>query len=95
MKKKFKIDLSAKNHLRQIEAIKHEIKKYIAREERKELPPQFNSWFFDCKIGEDLDSAQTVKISEINPFIDQLIKQNKAEFYLEILARPSAKPSRK
>ncbi len=94
MRKKFSLTSPNKKPDRQVEAVKAEIKKYIARERRKELPDHFDTWFFDCRIGENDQSHEAIKISEINKSIDQLVSSGKESFYIEILAKPSAKPIR-
>lgn len=87
MKKVFKITESKIAPARQVDAIKHEINKYIARERRKKLPEAVDFWDFDCKIGADAVSAKVIHLSEINKSIDAIIAENVESFYLEILAK--------
>jgi hypothetical protein len=73
---------------RLIEPSKHDIKKYMKRERRKELPKGANFWGFDCKYGVDEASAKEVHVGEINKLIDDAERQELPSFYLEIRSNP-------
>ena len=89
MKKTFLINVKNKTPERQVDSIKNEVKKYIARERKKELPDDEDFWDFDCKIGENEEVAATIHLSEINKMISEISAINNESFYLEILARPA------
>lgn len=84
MNKSFRLISENKKPERQVEAVKHEIKKYIARERRKDLPEGTTQWNFDCQIGESSDRLTAIKISEINSRIDGMVSEGKEEFYLHL-----------
>ena len=88
MKKTFNLTSPNKKPERQLDSIKHEIKKYIARERRKPLPENVDFWDFDCKIGDSDQEPSVIHISEIDAKILTLAADNKESFYLEILAKP-------
>lgn len=88
MKKKFNLTDSKRAPARQVDAVKGEINKYIARERRKTPAAGADFWDFDCKFGKDTESAITIHVSEINKSIDLFVGDNAADFYLEILAKP-------
>ncbi len=88
MKKEFKLTDPKKAPARQVDYVKHEISKYIARERRKPLKEGVDFWDFDCKIGNDKDSAEVIHVAEINKSIDKIVIQNSDHFYIEILAKP-------
>jgi len=69
------------------DAIKHEIKKYLNRERRKQLPAGMDYWTFDCRFGASEDAAEKIFTAEINKRIDAALEQQLSGFYLEILAR--------
>nr|MDA3970450.1 DUF6172 family protein [Desulfobulbaceae bacterium] len=69
MKKTFKLTDSKLKLPRLIEAIKHEVKKYIKRERRKTLPPKVDFWDFDCRYGVDEASSEVIHVSAINKYI--------------------------
>jgi len=94
MKKTYSLVSANKNKERHVEAIKHELKKYMARESRKDLPENHDTWFFDCRFGDSEQNCQALKISDINKSIDEFTQAGKDSFYIEIIARASAKPKR-
>lgn len=88
MKKNFKLTDSKLAPARQVDAVKHEINKYIARERRKKVTEGVDFWDFDCKFGTDEATASSVHISEINKLIDAQVEKNLETFYIEILSKP-------
>ena len=58
MKKTFNLTHPKIKVPRLVEAIKHEVKKYIKRERRKPLPPNVDYWDFDCRYGVDEASSE-------------------------------------
>ena len=87
MKKTFKLTHPKIKTPRLIEAVKHEVKKYLKRERRKQLPENVDYWDFDCKYGKTEQDAKSIHISEINKYIDEAESQQLESFYLEILAK--------
>jgi hypothetical protein len=95
MKKSFNLTAPNKTPERQTDSVKHEIKKYITREQRKSVPANVDFWDFDCKIGDDVETAAVIHVSEINKKIDALAVENKETFYLEVLAKPGHRTNKK
>ena len=91
MKKTFVLNHPKVNVDRQVEAIKHEIKKYIKRERNKALPRGVDYWDFDCKYGATEQQAQVIHLSEINKSIDSGELTENASFYIEILVKPGVR----
>ena len=91
MKKTFKMTHPKIKAPRLVEAIKHEVKKYIKRERRKTLPPNVDYWDFDCRYGENETSSEAIHLSEINKFISQAESKQLESFYLEILVKPGVR----
>lgn len=87
MKLVFELTHPKKKPERQVEAVKHEIKKYIKRERNKKLPEGVDFWDFDCKFGDNAQTAAVIHISEINKLIDNQVLNKKESFYIEILAK--------
>lgn len=94
MKKNFSLTAPNKKPERQTDSVKHEIKKYIARERRKALPAGADFWDFDCKFGADANSAVVIHVAEINKKIDAIVLENKTSFYIEILAKTATRTKR-
>ncbi len=87
MKKTFQLHMEGRHPDRVVEAVKHEIRKYIRRERRRELPPGVDFWDFDCRFGPEASTASVIHLAEITPRIDTVVREGATQFYLEILAR--------
>lgn len=88
MKKTFQMTHPKIKQPRLVEAIKHEVKKYLQRERRKPLPPDVDFWDFDCRFGADEATAEVIHVADINRAISRAEEQQLQSFYLEILAKP-------
>lgn len=88
MIKEFKLTDPKKAPARQVDFVKFEISKYIARERRKTPKAGADFWDFDCKIGKDEESATEIHVSQINKGIDKIVNEKVERFYIEILAKP-------
>ena len=94
MKKTFQLAAVGKNPERLLDAIKHEIRKYVKRERRRELPGGADYWDFDCRFGAGEAAAQPAHLSTLIGMIDGVAKDGGSQFYIEILARPAQRKSR-
>ncbi len=94
MRKTFKLTHPKIKVPRLVEAIKFEVKKYLKRERRKELPPNVDFWDFDCRYGVDEASSEVIHVSAINKSISQAESEQLESFYLEILAKPGHRRKR-
>jgi len=86
MKKTFKLHIEGKNSDRVLEAIKHDVRKYVKRERRKTLPKGVDYWAFDCKFGVTADVAEVVRLGELTKKMDEVAVAGGDSFYVEILA---------
>lgn len=89
MKKTFTFASKNKAPERNIDSMKFEIKKYIARERKKKLPEGTDYWDFDCRIGADESVSDKVELKEIGKNIDKIFTEGHGGYYLEILAKPA------
>lgn len=94
MKKTFSLTAPNRAPARQVDFVKHEISKYLARERRKTPKEGADYWDFDCKLGKDQESAVVIHVAEINKGIDKVVLENADHFYIEILAKPGFKPKK-
>lgn len=94
MKKTFKLHIEGKNSDRLLDAIKHEVRKYVKREKRKTLPYGANYWAFDCKFGVAQEVAEALHLGEITKQMDVVAKAGGDSFYVEILARAAVRTPR-
>ena len=88
MKKIFELTHPKLPLARLVESIKNDIRKYVKRERRRELPEKTDFWGFDCKFGADADSAETIHVDDVAKSIDTAVQDELPSFYLEILAKP-------
>ena len=94
MKKTFQLNIEGKNRDRVLDAVKHEIRKYVKRERRRELPVGADFWDFDCRFGLAQDKAEVVHFATLTGLIDGVAKDGGAQFYVEILAKPGHRKAR-
>ncbi len=87
MKKTFSLIHEKIKTPRLIDAIKHEVKKYIKRERNKKLPKGVDFWDFDCKYGQTETTADIIHVSAINKSIDEAQEKGLTSFYLEVLVK--------
>lgn len=93
MKKIFKLQDEKKHTDRVVEAIKHEIRKYIKRESKKKLPDSASMyWDFDCRIGQDEAGAKIMNFEELVKALDGAKESGWPVCYIEILAKAVNKP---
>lgn len=86
MKKVFNLKEGNKNPQRQLDAIKHEIRKYIKREKRKKLPEGVDFWDLKCKFGKNDKEPQDIEFVDITKCIDEASQEGIESFYMEIIA---------
>jgi hypothetical protein len=94
MRKTFQLNIEGKNRDRRLDAVKHEIRKYVKRERRRALPEGVDYWDFDCKFGADEGAAQVVHLAEIIKLVDGVAKAGAESFYLELLAKHGHRKAR-
>jgi hypothetical protein len=87
MKKTFKLTHPKIKIARLVESVKFDVRKYIKRERRKELPEGADFWDFDCKFGPNVEESEVIHMAEINKFIDAAEEKQLESFYVEILAK--------
>lgn len=88
MRKTFELNIEGKNRDRVVEAVKHEIRKYIKRERRRDIPAGADYWDFDCRFGANADIAQVTHLGNLTELIDSAVKEGAPSIYVEILAKP-------
>ena len=88
MKKTFTLTDPKIKTPRRVESIKHEVRKYIKRERKKQLPPDADFWDFDCRFGADEATSKEIHLSAIATHINEAESEELESFYLEILAKP-------
>jgi hypothetical protein len=88
MKKLFPMEVPNLKPPRVVEAIKHDIRKYLKRERRKTCPEGVDFWDFDCRTGPNPDQAKPTHVADIDAAIHTASAENWPTIYIEILAKP-------
>jgi len=91
MKKTFKMSHPKIKVPRLFEAAKCDIRRYVKRERKRELPEGSDFWDFDCKFGPTEGEAKVVPLAEITKCIDAAEEQKLESFYIEILAKSAVR----
>lgn len=94
MKKTFKLNIEGKNRDRVLDAVKHDIRKYVRRQRRVPLPEGVDFWDFDCRFGATEDTAAGVHFATILPLVDAAAREGADSFYLELLAKEGRRTHR-
>ena len=94
MRKTFQLHVEGKNRDRVLDAVKHEIRKYIKRERRRDLPEGADFWDFDCQFGRTKEDATVAHLSALTGMINGVAAEGGAQFYVEILAKPAKRTPR-
>ena len=93
MKKIFKLTDEKKHEDRVLEAIKNDIRKYVKREKKKDLPDKATMyWDFDCKVGATSDDAKVVVYEELIKALDAVKATGATEVYVEVMTKSVSKP---
>ncbi|MEY5099445.1 MAG: hypothetical protein RJA36_2164 [Pseudomonadota bacterium] len=94
MKKTFPLQIEGRHPDRVLDALKHELHKYLRRERRRELPAGVDYWDFDCRFGLSQDSAETVHLAQLIGRVDEAARSGAPQVYVEILARHGVRGAR-
>ena len=72
---------------RVLDAIKHEVRKYVKRQRRVPLPAGVDFWDFDCKFGSAEESAEPVHLAEIIQRMDAAAADSAVQVFVEMVAK--------
>lgn len=86
MNKTYKLIEEKRDKDRVVEAIKHEIRKYIKREKNKSLPEGVDFWKLECKISKDSNELAFVEFQNLIKTIDILVSEEAETLNIEILS---------
>lgn len=94
MKKTFPLHAPGKADPRVVEAIKHDVRKYVKRERGKTLPEGFDLWEFACRVGPTAATAQPAPLNDVGAAIDGVVGAGGPEVYVEIMAAAGHRSAR-
>lgn len=86
MRKTFPLTHEKHKPARVLEKVKHEVRKYLRRERRKELPEGADYWAFDCQVGRD-GPERRLAVKDLDGAIEQAGAEGWESVYVEILAK--------
>jgi hypothetical protein len=85
MRKIYPLQAEGRHPDRVLDAVKHDVRKYLKRERRRPLPEGVDFWDFSCKFGLSAETAETVHLSEVIPSIDKAAKEQATQVYVEVI----------
>lgn len=88
MKKSFPLAAEGRRPELVLDAVKHELRKYLKRERRKPLPEGVDFWDFDCRVGSTSDDAASVHPGDVEKAVAEVQQAGRPAAYVEILAKP-------
>ena len=94
MKKTFPLESPKHQAARVIAAIKNDVRKYVKRERRKELPEGVDFWDFDCQVGFGDAPREEKHLEEVVPAIDEASTKQCGTIYIEIIAKPGIRKAK-
>lgn len=94
MKKTFPLHIEGKHPERVMDAIKHDLRKYVKRERRRALPEGVDFWDFDCQFGTTADDAEVVHLNDFNPRLDAAALAGATQVYVVIEAKGAVRKLR-
>jgi len=94
MRKTFPLTIEGRHPDRVLDAVKHDIRKYLQRERRRPVPEGAQFWDFDCRLGLAQDSAEPLPVTDIKPRLDAVAQEGANSVYIEILAKPGFRAPR-
>ncbi len=94
MKKTFPLHVEGRQPARVLDAIRHELHKYVKRERRRALPEGAQFWDFACRFGTEADNAEVAHLNELGARLDVAAQAGATHVYVEILAVPGVRQPR-
>ena len=86
MKKIFKLQETEQNPDRILEKIKHQLRRYLRREKKKDIKALNSFLEFECRFGQDEKSSKKVSFNDIIQLLDKTREDDWKECYIEIVA---------
>ena len=91
MKKTFTLTHEKIKSARLAESARCDVRRYLKRSRKRELPEGNNLWEFDCKFGLTENTAEVIDVADVLKAMVAAEAQNVESFYVEILAKPGKK----
>ena len=93
MKKLFPLHHPRKADGRVLDAIKHEVRKYVRRELNKVHPEGVGRRIFSCRVGASEANAQETALKDISAAIDRVAQEGANDVFIAIKSTAMEDPS--
>ena len=87
MRKTYPLRPEGKHPDRVLDAVKHDIRRYLKRQRRVPLPEGVDFWDFDCRLGATQESAEVLHPGALISQLDALAQSGGTTAYVELLAK--------
>lgn len=94
MKKLFPLHHPRKADGRVLDAIKHEVRKYVQRELNKAHPDGAPRRTFSCRVGASEANTQETTLKGISAAIDRVAQEGADVVFIAIKSTPAEEPTR-
>lgn len=94
MRKTYPLHIEGKHPDRVLDAVKHDIRKYVKRQRRVALPEGVDFWDFDCRFGLNAETAVPLHFGNLIEQIDTAAKEGAVAVYVELLAKNGHRKAR-
>ena len=91
MRKTYPLHIEGRHPDRVLDALKHDLRRYLRRERRRALPEGADYWDFDCRFGTSQDTAQPEHPGSLMALIDAVARDGGTQCYVELLARSATR----
>jgi len=87
LKKTFPLQQENKHPDRVLYSIKYDIRRYLKRERKKKLPEDTTFLDFECRFGQNNETAESLSASQIITALDKAKDEQWKQCYVEIVAK--------
>ena len=87
MKKTYQLVIEGRHPDRLLEASKHDVRKYMARQRRAALPEGADYWDFACQFGLTEIDASPVHVATLIALMDAAAAGGATGFFVDIIGR--------
>ena len=91
MKQSFQLDLPGRQRERWLDASKHTVRKYVARQRRAPLPQGSDYWDFACRFGSTEQESTEVHFATLIALMDAAAARGENAFFVSIRGHAAAR----
>ena len=94
MKQSFQLNLPGRERARWLDASKHTVRKYVARQRRAELPEGADYWDFACRFGRTEQDSTEVHFATLISLMDAAASRGDDYFFVSIRGQAAVRRQR-